>query len=166
MVEFTTLRMIYSIAKTLDDLFGYPIYIDPKQQGMKTPCFFIQLIGSGQRLKEEIKQMGTYTLHFDITYLTEYNKNNKYSDYYFVLDRLEANLDNVKYINDEGDTLASFGIHERDYTTDLQALHYKFKTMFRARLVDTENNLDGNKLKQLIYNLSIKNGRKINGRFN
>lgn len=163
MPAFSIVRMLYSIAYLLKSEFpDIPIYIDPKQQGVDVPCFFIQLIGSGQHMKMEIGKMATYNLQFDVSYLTDYNANDKYSDYYNVIDKLDVLLCNVAYVNDEGERLASFGIHTRDYTTDLQALHYRFKTAVRVRLVSDEG--EGELLRELIYKLTIKDGGHINGR--
>lgn len=160
--DFSILRMLYSIAYLIKTEFDIPIYLDPKQQGVVTPCFFIQLIGSGQHLKEEIGKMAIYNLQFDVTYLTDYNKQDKYSDYYNVIDKFDCLLCNVPYVNDEGEKLASFGIHTRDYTTDLQALHYRFKTAVRVKLISDED--EGELLREIIYKLSIKNGGNIHGR--
>lgn len=164
MPVFSTLRVLYSIAYLIKTEFDIPIYIDPKQQGVSTPCFFIQQVGSSMRFKEEVGPMATYNLHIDITYLSDYNKNDKYSDYYNIIDRFDALLCNVDYVNDEGEKLASFGIHERDYTTDLQALHYRVKTNLRVRLVDDDEEFKGNKLRELIYKLTLKDGGEYHGR--
>lgn len=38
--------VIYSISNTLDREFGYEIYMEEIKQGLKEPCFFLNLINS------------------------------------------------------------------------------------------------------------------------
>lgn len=160
---FSIMRMLYSVASAIKEEYpDTPIYIDPKQQGIQTPCFFVQLVGSGEHLKREIGVMGSYHLTIDISYLTEYDVNDKYSDYYKVIEKLDVILCNIKYVNDEGERIGSFGVFSRDYTTDLSAMHYKIRTAVRVRLVDDEN--ESALLRELIYTLTIKNGGKVHGR--
>lgn len=157
MNDFSILLILYSIGKRLKDLFGYPVYINPNQQSTDLPCFFVQLIPN-EHLKQIMGNEYEYKLNIDIIYLIDYNKNNSYTEFYEVINKLDAelqNLDVYKIIDNEETKIGSVGCHNNSFTTELGKMNYRFNIPIMARLIDTEEEAGKVKLRELITNLTL-----------
>lgn len=165
--KFTVNRILYSIGKTLKDYYrDLPIFINPNQQSTDVPCFFVQLIPSNNHLKKGLSNIDEYQLKIDIIYLVDYNQNDMYTHFYDIINDLDCLCDNVYFYtgtyNDKGEAIknGTFGIHNRQYTTELGKLSYRFDINLRVKKIDIDLNDSFDKLNQLIYNLNIKTSEK------
>lgn len=157
---FTINRILYSIGKVLKDLFNNPIYINPNQQSTELPCFFVQLIPN-EHLIQGIGKRAEYKLNIDVIHLVDYNKNDTYTYFYDIVNKLDANLDNIPLLDigegeEEVKPNGSFGCYNRSFSTEQGKLTYKFNSNIIVRKVDTDILENTQRLKRLILNLSLK----------
>lgn len=156
MSEFKILLLLYSIGSQLKQIRDLPVYINPEKQGINTPCFFIQLIGSGNTREKEIgDNIYKYDLTIDISYLQDYTNCRLYEEYYELIEELDKQFSSINYINTDNEVVATMSIFDRKYITDISALHYQFRICQRVLLRDeTYENIE--KLKKLIMKLQFK----------
>lgn len=157
-VEFNLLQLLVSIGHQIRQNVrpDIPVYIDPKQQGIETPCFFVQLMSNNDSIHQEVgRNIYKYDLFIDITYLNDYNKTDKFSDYYVLIEDLDKNFQAVNYINSDGIKVASFNTHNRKYNNDLSALHYQFRIVTRLTMKDIDE-VESKKLQHIYINLQLK----------
>lgn len=122
--------MIFSLnflTKSLADFLStaFPsasFYVDPNQQGTKTPCFFVQ-----QRFAQAEDKIGGMALRkigCDLVYLLDYNLPDLQRQYQTAADTLDEYLDVFTYSDGESTTLLR--CENRSWTIQVDELHYKF----------------------------------------
>ena len=158
--NFSINLVLYSIGKKLKELFNKPVYINPNQQSTDLPCFFVQLIPNNH-IKQIIGKRYLYELSIDIIYLIDYNNNNSYTNFYDIIDILDAETENIDLYkvvaeSDEPVKVGSVGCLEKSFSTELGKMSYKFRIPIMTKLVDSETEELRTKLKRVILNLSIK----------
>lgn len=157
-VVFNINRILYSLGNEIYKLFNCPIYINPNQQSTELPCFFIQVINS--ELNEGINR-DIYRLSIDIIKLVDYNKNDMFESFYDDIAILDANLDNIPFLDENEVAHGSFGLHDRNFTLDRGRLSYKVNTFLRMYRADIEQEMNGEKLRNLILKLSIGQNKEV-----
>lgn len=163
--SFSINLVLYSIGKRLKELFDKPVYINPNQQSTDLPCFFVQLIPNNH-IKQIVGKRYQYDLSIDIIYLIDYNNNNSYTEFYEIIDKLDAELEDVDLYKvveelDEPVKVGSVGCHEKSFSTELGKMSYKFRIPIMVRLVDIETEELRRKLKRVILDLTINNKEDI-----
>ena len=163
--SFSINLVLYSIGKRLKELFNKPIYINPNQQSTDLPCFFVQLIPNNH-IKQIVGKRYQYDLSIDIIYLIDYNNNNSYIEFYEIIDKLDAELEDIDLYKvveeqDEPVKVGSVGCHEKSFSTELGKMSYKFRIPIMVKLVDTETEELRRKLKRVILDLTINNKEDI-----
>lgn len=163
--SFSINLVLYSIGKRLKELFNKPIYINPNQQSTDLPCFFVQLIPNNH-IKQIVGKRYQYDLSIDIIYLIDYNNNNSYIEFYEIIDKLDAELEDIDLYKvveeqDEPVKVGSVGCHEKSFSTELGKMSYKFRIPIMVKLVDTETEELRRKLKRVILDLRINNKEDI-----
>ena len=138
--------MTYDISLILEGLasilseLGYKIYISNRQQGVKTPCFFISLMPG--TTTEEVDGRIMLDLGLDIVFLQEANNLNSMDSVYSVLSFLDENLLLVPYTvpsedpEEPGETTV-LHTYDRAYHMEQMDLHYQLH--FRNRVHVPEN---------------------------
>lgn len=163
--SFSINLVLYSIGKRLKELFNKPVYINPNQQSTDLPCFFVQLIPNNH-IKQIVGKRYQYDLSIDIIYLIDYNNNNSYTEFYGIIDKLDAELEDVDLYKvveeqDEPVKVGSVGCHEKSFSTELGKMSYKFRIPIMVKLVDMETEELRRKLKRVILDLTINNKEDI-----
>jgi len=157
-VVFSINNVLYSIGNTIKQLFNKKVYINPNQQSTELPCFFVQLVPNAH-IQECIGKYDIYSLQFDIIYLDDINNNQQYTNFYDIINKLDANLGVIDYLNEDENKQGKFTLHKPSFTTELGKLSYKINGNFRVKLddLDVEPN---EKLKKLFLSLTILDGDK------
>ncbi len=132
---------ITTIARSLADylapvLPGVTMYEDPNQQGTKTPAMFLQ-----QRYAYTEKQLDGYYLRrigLDLTYLEDYDLPDLQRRYLAAAEALDLVMDTFPYTSGGG-TATRIRTYDREWTVDLDALHYKFELRARSKLQGPES---------------------------
>lgn len=163
--SFSINLVLYSIGKKLKELFNKPVYINPNQQSTDLPCFFVQLIPNNH-IKQIIGKRYEFNLSIDIIYLIDYNNNNSYIEFYNIIDKLDAELEDVELYkviedSDEPVKIGSVGCHDKSFSTELGKMNYKFRIPIMTKLVDMETEELRRKLKRVILDLTINNKEDI-----
>ena len=116
---------------------GCTFYEDPNQQDSRMPCAFLQ-----QRYANTALQTGgrwLKTVGLDLTYLEDYNLPDLQRRYLAAAEALDLVMDTFPY-SDGGEEKATLvRAYDREWTVDLDALHYKFELRQRARLLGPES---------------------------
>lgn len=149
---FSLNNVLYSIGYQLKQLFNKKVYINPNQQSTELPCFFVQLVPTSH-LQEGISK-DIYNIQIDIIYLIDINDNNQYTNFYDIMNVLDANMHVINYRLDDDNISGNFTLHNPSFTTELGKLSYKVNALFRVKIKDIDKE-PNKKLKQLILNLSI-----------
>lgn len=120
---FSTANLAQSLADYLAPAFpGVHFYEDPNQQGTKPPCMFLQSRGGDIKLRQAGRWLRTIRL--DLVYLEQFNRPDLQQLYNAAAELLDEMLELFPYVsNGESTWLRTYN---RDYTVELQALHYKF----------------------------------------
>lgn len=132
---------ISTVARSLADylspyLPGVTMYEDPNQQGTQCPAMFLQ-----QRYAHTEKQLDGYCLRrigLDLTYLEDYNLPDLQRRYLAAAEALDLVMDTFPYSDGGEEKATLIRAYDREWTVDLDALHYKFELRQRARLQGPE----------------------------
>ena len=126
-----------TLARALADyrahvLPGVAMYEDPNQQGSQPPCMFLQT--RYNRLKLEIGGYWLRTLGLDLTYLLDYNLPDLQRQYQAAAEALDLVMETFPYSDASGEGQALLRTYDREWTVDLDAMHYKFELRERVTL--------------------------------
>ena len=128
---------VSTIAKSLADylapvLPGVAMYEDPNQQGSQPPCMFLQT--RYNRLRLETGGYWLRTLGLDLTYLLDYNLPDLQQRYQAAAEALDLVMETFPYSDGSSTGQALLRTHDRSWTVDLDALHYKFELRERVNI--------------------------------
>ena len=148
-MNFTVTTIAKSLADYLASSFpGVTFYEDPNQQGSKPPMLFLQ-----QRFSYPELETGGFWLRrigLDLTYLVDYNLPNLQQLYQAAAESLDLVMETFPY--SDGTETALLRTHNREWSIDLDALHYKFELQERVTLPK-----DFNPMQMMDYNAEVKN---------
>ena len=132
---------------------GYTnIYVSNRQQGIKTPCFFISLIPGG--IKDEVDGRYLEDLGLDIVFLQDPNIVNATDNIFNVLSYIDENLATIPYTDgDESDPIP-LHTYEREYHMEGMELHYQLHIKNRVHIAKTETKMAS--LEELTYEIKVK----------
>lgn len=128
---------VSTLARSLADylapvLPGVAMYEDPNQQGSQPPCMFLQT--RYNRLKLEMGGYWLRTLGLDLTYLLDYNLPDLQQRYQAAAEALDPVMETFPYSDGSSDGQALLRTYDREWTVDLDAMHYKFELRERVTL--------------------------------
>lgn len=128
---------VSTLARSLADylapvLPGVAMYEDPNQQGSQPPCMFLQT--RYNRLKLEMGGYWLRTLGLDLTYLLDYNLPDLQRQYQATAEALDLVMETFPYSDGSGEGRALLRTYDREWTVDLDAMHYKFELRERVTL--------------------------------
>lgn len=128
---------VSTLARSLADylapvLPGVAMYEDPNQQGSQPPCMFLQT--RYNRLKLEMGGYWLRTLGLDLTYLLDYNLPDLQQQYQAAAEALDLVMETFPYSDGSDEGQALLRTYDREWTVDLDAMHYKFELRERVTL--------------------------------
>lgn len=128
---------VSTLARSLADylapvLPGVAMYEDPNQQGSQPPCMFLQT--RYNRLKLEMGGYWLRTLGLDLTYLLDYNLPDLQRQYQAAAEALDLVMETFPYSDGSGEGQVLLRTYDREWTVDLDAMHYKFELRERVTL--------------------------------
>lgn len=128
---------VSALARSLADylapvLPGVAMYEDPDQQGSQPPCMFLQT--RYNRLKLEMGGYWLRTLGLDLTYLLDYNLPDLQRQYQAAAEALDLVMETFPYSDGSGEGQVLLRTYDREWTVDLDAMHYKFELRERVTL--------------------------------
>lgn len=130
-MNFTITTIAQSLADYLANVLpGVTMYEDPNQQGTMMPAMFLQ-----QRYSYIQKQTDGYYIRrigLDLTYLEDYNLPNLHQKYLLAAEALDLVMDTFLYSDGSKDGTTRVRAYDREWTVDLDALHYKFELRERV----------------------------------
>ncbi len=124
-MKFTMRGLTRSLAGCLaPHLPNAAFYDNPNQQGTRLPAMFLQRT----RAKITMKMGGRFLrrLGLDLVYLVDYNQVDMDDQYTRAADILDERLETFPYSDGEGGQSAILRTHERSWSIQDDALHYKF----------------------------------------
>ncbi len=135
---------VKTVARSLADylapyLPGVTLYEDPNQQGTRCPAMFLQ-----QRYAHTEKRLdGCYLrrIGLDLTYLEDYNLPDLQRRYLAAAEALDLVMDTFPYTDGGAEAGTLIRTYDREWTVDLDALHYKFELRARSKLQGPESPL-------------------------
>lgn len=132
---------VSTISKSLADylapiLPGVAMHEDPNQQGSQPPCMFLQT--RYNRLKLEMGGYWLRTLGLDLTYLLDYNLPDLQRQYQAAAEALDLVMETFPYSDGSSEGQALLRTYDREWTVDLDAMHYKFELRERVTLPTPE----------------------------
>ena len=96
----------------------------PSLQGNKFPAMFVQQKFASMKLRQGGRML--QTIGFDLTYLLQYNIENRQALYEAAAAKLDGVMETFPYTDESGaETLLR--TYEREWQIDPNALHYKFE---------------------------------------
>lgn len=123
-MNFTLSTVARSLAAHLSPHFpDAAFYENPNQQGTHPPCMFLQQRYSNIKLQTGGRWMRTIGL--DLTYLEDYNLTDLQQRYQAAAEALDLEMETFLYT--DGAESALIRTYDRQWTIDLDALHYKFE---------------------------------------
>lgn len=132
-MTFTVSTIAKSLAGYLAPVLpGVAMYEDPNQQGSQPPCMFLQT--RYNRLKLEMGGYWLRTLGLDLTYLLDYNLPDLQRQYQAAAEALDLVMETFPYSDGSGEGRALLRTYDREWTVDLDAMHYKFELRERVTL--------------------------------
>ena len=132
-MEYNITTLLEGLAQVLSTL-GYDIYISNRQQGVKTPCFFISLMPSTSQ-----KQLGRsyfQQLALDVVFLQDPNIVNATDGIYSVIQFMDENLELIPYVDGEDEGV----VHTYDRSYQLQEMDLHYHLTFKNRVYIEEDN--------------------------
>lgn len=132
-MEYNIATLLEGLAQVLSTL-GYDIYISNRQQGVKTPCFFISLMPSTSQ-----KQLGRsyfQQLALDVVFLQDPNVVNATDGIYSVIQFMDENLELIPYVDGEEEGV----VHTYDRSYQLQEMDLHYHLTFKNRVYIEESN--------------------------
>ena len=148
---------VSTIAKSLADylapvLPGVTFYEDPNQQGSKPPMLFLQVRYDRKRL--ETGGFWLRTTGLDLTYLADYNLPNLQQLYQSAGEALDLVMETFPYSDGTNSGAVLLRTYDREWTVDLDAMHYKFELRERVSIPQ-----EYVKMQTMDYNEDIKDER-------
>ena len=148
---------VSTIAKSLADylapvLPGVTFYEDPNQQGSKPPMLFLQVRYDRKRLETGGFWMRTTGL--DLTCLADYNLPNLQQLYQSAGEALDLVMETFPYSDGTNSGTVLLRTYDREWTVDLDAMHYKFELRERVSIPQ-----EYVKMQTMDYNEDIKDER-------
>lgn len=148
---------IGTVARSLADylapvLPGVTFYEDPNQQGSKPPMLFLQVRYDRKRL--ETGGFWLRTTGLDLTYLADYNLPNLQQLYQSAGEALDLVMETFPYSDGTSEGTALLRTYDREWTVDLDAMHYKFELRERVSIPQ-----EYVKMQTMDYNEDIKDER-------
>lgn len=145
---------VSTIAKSLADylapvLPGVTFYEDPNQQDSKPPMLFLQVRYDRKRL--ETGGFWRRTTGLDLTYLADYNLPNLQQLYQSAGEALDLVMETFPYQDGSSPGSTLLRTYDREWTVDLDAMHYKFELRERVTIPE-----DAVKMQTMDYNEDIK----------
>lgn len=122
---FTMQGLTRSLADYMaPSLPGVTFYDNPNQQGTKLPAMFLQRT----RANIDLKMGGRFLrrLGLDLVYLVDYSQVDMDDQYARAADILDERLETFPYSDGEGGQSVLLRTHERSWSLQDDALHYKF----------------------------------------
>lgn len=132
-MEYNIATLLEGLAQVLSTL-GYDIFISNRQQGVKTPCFFISLMPSTSQ-----KQLGRsyfQQLALDVVFLQDPNIVNATDGIYSVIQFMDENLEMIPYVDGENEGV----VHTYDRSYQLQEMDLHYHLTFKNRVYIEEDN--------------------------
>lgn len=125
MTDFTTQAVVTALSDLLGELFpGKTVYANPKQQGTKTPAFFITFMPSN--IKKQVGNRWMREIGVDLVYQTKFDLPDLNDRYLAVAEMLDTALELFPMADGPVRT------YNRKWFVELDALHYQFKIMCRV----------------------------------
>lgn len=148
---------VSTIAKSLADylapvLPGVTFYEDPNQQGGKPPMLFLQVRYDRKRL--ETGGFWMRTTGMDLTYLADYNLPDLQQLYQSAGEALDLVMETFPYSDGTNSGTVLLRTYDREWTVDLDAMHYKFELRERVSIPQ-----EYVKMQTMDYNEDIKDER-------
>ncbi len=148
---------VSTIAKSLADylapvLPGVTFYEDPNQQGSKPPMLFLQVRYDRKRL--ETGGFWMRTTGMDLTYLADYNLPDLQQLYQSAGEALDLVMETFPYSDGTNSGTVLLRTYDREWTVDLDAMHYKFELRERVSIPQ-----EYVKMQTMDYNEDIKDER-------
>ena len=132
-MTFTVSTIAKSLAGYLAPVLpGVAMYEDPNQQCRQPPCMFLQT--RYNRLKREMGGYWLRSLGLDLTYLLDYNLPDLQRQYQAAAEALDLVMETFPYSDGSSDGQALLRTYDREWTVDLDAMHYKFELRERVTL--------------------------------
>ena len=146
---------VSTISKSLADylapiLPGAAMYEDPNQQGSQPPCWFLQT--RYNRLKLETGGYWLRTLGLDLTYLLDYNLPDLQRQYQAAAEVLDLVMETFPYSDGSSEGQVLLRTYDREWTVDLDAMHYKFELRERVNIPEQFVKMQTMDLDEDIYN--------------
>lgn len=132
-MNFTITTIAQSLADYLAPVLPeVTMFEDPNQQGTTTPAMFLQ-----QRYSYLQKQTDGYYIRrigLDLTYLEDYNLPDLQQRYLKAAEALDLVMDTFHYSDGESEDTTRVRAYDREWSVDLDALHYKFEMRERVTM--------------------------------
>ena len=129
-MTFTIANIASSLATYFSSYFpGVTFYEDPNQQGTDCPCMFLQVRGP-TKIEKQLDGRYLRTIRLDITYLLDYNLPDLQRKYQAAGEILDEILDTFPYVS--GKESSVIRTYNREWTVDLDAMHYRFDLQVRV----------------------------------
>ena len=125
-MNYTVTTIARSLANYLSPVLpGVTFYEDPNQQDSQMPAAFLQQRYS--YLKRRTGGRWLRRIGLDLTYLEDYNLPDLQQRYLAAAEALDLVMGTIPY--SDGETVGTVQLHtyEREWSVDLDALHYKFE---------------------------------------
>lgn len=132
---------VSTIAKSIADYLaaipdapfaGVEMYEDPNQQGSQPPCMFLQT--RYIRLKLEMGGYWLRILGIELTCLLDYNLPDLQRQYQAAAEALDLVMETFPYSDGSGEGQVLLRTYDREWTVDLDAMHYKFELRERVNI--------------------------------
>lgn len=148
---------VSTIAKSLADylapvLPGVTFYEDPNQQGSKPPMLFLQVRYDRKRL--ETGGFWMRTTGMDLTYLADYNLPDLQQLYQSAGEALDLVMETFPYSDGTNSGTVLLRTYDREWTVDLDAMHYKFELRERVTIPE-----EAVKMQTMDYDERLKDER-------
>lgn len=136
-MNFTITTIAQSLADHLAPVLpGVTMFEDPNQQGTTVPAMFLQ-----QRYSYLQKQTDGYYIRrigLDLTYLEDYNLTDLQQRYLKAAEALDLVMDTFPYSDGESEDTTRVRVYDREWSADLDALHYKFEMRERVTVQEAD----------------------------
>lgn len=117
---------------------GVTMYEDPNQQGTTCPGMFLQTRYSYTERQRADHRYYYRRIGLDLTYLEDYNLRDLQQRYLAAAEALDPVMEIIPYSDGESETTTLLRTYDREYTIDLDALHYKFELRVSVEIPEDE----------------------------
>lgn len=152
-MNFTVSTISKSLADYLAPSFpGVTFYEDPNQQGSKPPMMFLQVRYDLKRL--ETGGFWMRTTGMDLTYMADYNLPDLQQLYQSAGEALDLVMETFPYSDGTNSGTVLLRTYDREWTVDLDAMHYKFELRERVTIPE-----EAVKMQTMDYDERLKDER-------